>query len=107
MSPTPSLVKSAIATPAGVMAVANGDPAAGVKNPVPSFSKTVTSLDDWFTIAKSAIPSAFKSPAANATGSTPTDAGDPFNSAKVPANVVVPVACKTPTFFLATLTTPI
>src|SRR5258708_32655325 len=108
MSPTPSLVKSAIATPAGVLAVANGDPAAGVKNPVPSFSNTVTSpFNDWFTIAKSAIPSEFKSPAANATGSTPTAAGDPVNSEKVPLKGFVPEAWQTPTFCVAKFNTAI
>ena len=46
MSPSPSLVKSAIAIPAGVLAVGNGEPTAGVNTPVPSFTRSVTSFAD-------------------------------------------------------------
>src|SRR6266446_6504045 len=78
MSPIPSFVKSAIATPAGVAAVASGEPAAAVNTPV-----------------------------ANATGSVPVATGDPLNSANVPLNVLSPVAWKIPIFCVAEFSTAI
>src|SRR6266478_7366738 len=89
MSGTVPLAKLAITIPAGVVAVANGEPVASVN--VPSRfvlpSKTVTEPETevlpWFTMARSGTPSVFKSPVAIATGVIPTEKGEFGASARV------------------------
>jgi len=64
-----------------VAAVASGEPVAGVKVPskllLPSRIETEPETEElpWFTTARSATPSAFKSPVAMATGAVPTAIG--------------------------------
>src|SRR5260370_30406802 len=85
MSGTVPLAKLAITTPAGVVAVANGEPVAWVNVPSRLLlpSKTVTLLSPWFTTARSGTPSEFKSPVAIATGTVPTEKGEFGASARV------------------------
>src|SRR5258708_19923921 len=85
MSGTVPLAKLAITTPAGVAAVASGEPVAwaNVRSRWLLPRKTVTVLSLWFTTARSGTPSAFKSPTAIAAGLVPTEKGEFGASARV------------------------
>src|SRR5258708_1898826 len=73
----PSKLKSAAAMAAGKVPEAKGEPAAGVKPPLPLPKRMVTLAVLIFVTARSGLPSTLKSPAAMSRGSAPGVSGDP------------------------------
>src|SRR5690349_3148258 len=106
MSPIPSFVKSAIATPEGFAPdeVVNGELGATENVASPLFRNTLMVLSVEFTTARSGTPSEFKSPAAIAIGPLPVAKGDPVATVKVPSNVV-PGDSRIATLFVSSFTT--
>src|SRR5262245_8644098 len=83
-SGSPSRLKSLTATRTGPLPTPTGEPAGGVKPPIPSPNRIVTVLEFWFAVARSGLPSRLKSLTATEKGPAPTPTGEPAGWVKPP-----------------------